>query len=141
MSASIQVASLNLDIYVGLPFLEHGRSHLGCDCYGLLRLVYQEQLGIMLPSYTTHYITTQDADHISRLIAGELSPWHEVFIERPLDAVLLREGSAIRHVGVVASPGKLLHVEDGSEAVIEPYKTGRLKRRVVGFYRHECNLP
>src|SRR5262245_10886445 len=126
-----------LDRYVGLPFLEHGRSHLGCDCYGLLRLVYREVLHICLPSYSERYVSTEDSAELQQLIAGELSQWCAVLPERAMDAVLLTEGGIVRHIGVVDQPGRLLHVENGGTAVIEPYRTGRLKRRVVGFYRHE----
>lgn len=128
-----------LDAYVGLPFLERGRDRGGCDCWGLLRLVYRDCLGIDLPSYGDRYETTQDAAGLQALITGELEPWRLVGLETALDAVLLSEGGIIRHVGVVERPGLLLHVENGSTAVIEPYRTGRLKRRVVGFYRYECN--
>lgn len=126
-----------LDEFVGVPFVEFGRDRSGCDCWGLVRLVYAERLGIDLPCYSERYLSTQDAAHLQSLITGELAPWHQVEIERPLDAVLMTEGGVIRHIGVVERPGWLLHVEDGGTAVIEPYRTGHLRRRIVGFYRHE----
>jgi cell wall-associated NlpC family hydrolase len=129
-----------LDEFVGVPFREFGRDRFGCDCWGLVRLVYAERLGIDLPCYSEHYLSTQDAAHLQGLIAGELRPaWHSIpaGAEHALDAVLLTEGGVIRHVGIVERPGFLLHVENGSEAVIEPYRTGHLRRRIVGFYRHE----
>ena len=41
--------------YVGLPWADLGRDRTGCDCWGLARLVYAEQLGIALPSYSDAY--------------------------------------------------------------------------------------
>jgi len=46
-------------------------------------------------------------------------------------------GGRPRHVGVVVSPGLVLHIERGAGSLIEDYRSMRLRRRVLGFYRHE----
>ena len=43
---------MSLSNFVGIPHADLGRDRAGCDCYGLLRLVYAEDLGIALPSFT-----------------------------------------------------------------------------------------
>jgi len=36
---------------IGIPWVELGRSLVGCDCYGLVKLYYS-RLGVLLPDYT-----------------------------------------------------------------------------------------
>lgn len=131
-----------LESYIGIPFVEKGRSREGCDCYGLICLVYSELLGVILPSFVNGYVSTQDSEELARLIRGHIAPWRgiEAGHERPFDGVLLTEGGVPRHMGIVTRPGWLLHVENGGTAMLERYTDARLKRRVAGFYRHESQI-
>ncbi|MGE0256923.1 MAG: peptidoglycan endopeptidase [Alphaproteobacteria bacterium] len=134
--------------YIGIPFLEHGRDRGGCDCWGLARLVWAERAGVAVPDAGTQY-PGFDADRIGQALrdgraAGD---WRivEAGCERPFDAVLMKgyvpgEGgyrAVEMHVGVVVVPGKLLHVERGTDALLADYRRDRrVDRRVVGFWRH-----
>ena len=131
----------DFDAYVGLPCKENGRDRDGLDCWGLVRLVYAEQAGIVLPSYSDLYVTTEDSEAIEALIAGRMEPWHEVAEQdvRPLDGVLMRYGKSECHMGLVVRRGFVLHTGllIGSSR-IERYTSLRLKRRVARFVRHEA---
>lgn len=131
------------DRFVGIPYLDRGRSIVGLDCWGLVVMVFRELRGIALPSYAEHYITGADRAEIARLIAGELEPWIEVAPgqEQRFDGVLMREGKYPRHVGLVTSPGQLLHVDQGETSRIERYRQGALAHRVVGFFRYRDGCP
>lgn len=128
------------DRFVGIPYLDRGRSLVGLDCWGLVVMVFRELRGIELPSYSESYVTASDRAAIAKLVAGELEPWAEIepANEQAFDVVLMREGRYPRHVGIVTAPGQLLHVQDGETSRIERYRSGMLMHRVVGFFRYRA---
>lgn len=121
--------------YIGIPFVEHGRDRGGCDCWGLVRLVYAERLGVELPAYSGDYKDTRDGESISGLCRSERRRWQTVGIERPMDVICLRVRGLPWHVGLVAEPGRMLHVIRGAAACIEDYTRPLWARRVEGIYR------
>jgi hypothetical protein len=126
------------DQYVGLPYLDHGRDRKGLDCWGLLRLIYQEQANIVLPTYS--YDTAEDRETAARIIAGNEEPWYEIAEEDvlPLDAVLMKRAGVECHIGVITRRHYVLHIGlDYNDSVVEPYYAMRLKRRVTRFIRHK----
>lgn len=127
------------DSLVGIPYLDKGRDRAGCDCWGLVALAFAELAGVELPSYADRYVTGADRQALAALIGGELGDWLPVVSgsERRFDVVLMREGSYPRHIGLVVTPGQLLHVQPGGTSCIERYRGGILANRVVGFYRHQ----
>ena len=127
------------DRFVGIPYADKGRDPAtGVDCWGLVALVMRELRGIILPSYAEEYVTAADRAAMARLIAGRLDAWSMIVAgqEQPFDGVLMREGRFVRHIGIVTSPGRLLHVSKGMTSRIERYRSGSLANRVVGFYRY-----
>ncbi|MFC7455456.1 C40 family peptidase, partial [Insolitispirillum peregrinum] len=102
--------------YIGLPFSDHGRTRDGVDCWGLVRLVLAEQFGFDVPSHDGSYRQTTDRDDLDRLISTERSSaWSAVPAgsEQAGDVVLLRCLGAACHVGLVVTPGIMIHAEVG----------------------------
>jgi cell wall-associated NlpC family hydrolase len=136
--------------YIGIAFRDLGRDRAGCDCWGLVRLVLAEQVGIQLPSLATRYGTEANADGVVEVVEAERrsGAWQRVEPsgEQPLDVVEMTGAARVPgsgwvfgplHVGVVVASGWLLHVERGTAAVLARYREDQtIRRRVLGFWRH-----
>lgn len=126
-----------------IPFKDRGRDRAGVDCYGLVRLVLSEQCGIDLPSYGD--ISAYDLARISRLMGGDAAaeiPWREVELSeaREFD-VLVMFGHGSRkptHVGVMAGPSHVFHIEKGIEACVVPISDYTIRPRIIAVRRHRA---
>lgn len=126
--------------YIGLPFKEFGRDMTGCDCWGLVRILYQDRFKIELPSYADRYAGCVDTQGLPKLIDAESSAWDEVIPgqEREGDVIVFRMRGVAMHTGFVVRPGVMLHVYEGIDAVIEDYNRSRhWNGRILGIFRHE----
>lgn len=127
------------DKYIEIPFVPHGRSFDGVDCWGLFRLLFKVELNILLPSYTEDYENTNDAKSLGALIRLHLSEWHQVpfGIAQEFDGVLLRLKNEPMHVGVALGRKAMLHIHEGINVCVERFSSPIWRNRILGFYRHE----
>lgn len=130
--------------FVGLPYRDHGRDFDGCDCWGLVRLVYRDQAGIELPSYDEAYASIAERREIAAIVAEEeASPtwtlitwdWRSAEAAR-LDIAVFVDGAYGRHVGIVLKPGLMLHLARRDCSKIESYRDTRWADRLTGIHRH-----
>lgn len=124
--------------YVGIPFADGGRDRNGCDCWGLVALVYREQLQIELPAYGD--ISAHDLVQVaSKISAGadDAEVWLPVTEPRMYDVVVMRAwGERIAgHVGIYVD-GSVLHSEAKTDTVMVPLSHFTVVRRIVGFRRN-----
>jgi len=126
------------DAYIGLPFIADGRTRAGCDCWGLVCIVYTEQMGIILPPYDGILGQQSAADllRISRAIKVESRKWRPTITPGPFDVALFRKGGIPSHVGVLVDRRHMLHISDETAAVIENISAPLWKQRLAGFYRY-----
>lgn len=134
--------------YIGIPFLDLGRTRAGCDCWGLVRLILAEQAGIMLPSFATTYHSESNWPAIVRQADTEKcsASWQciEAGSEMTFDvAELLTPVRGAHswqflpvHVGLVVAAGWLVHVEHATASVLVNCRQNQsMRRRVHTFWR------
>lgn len=123
--------------FTDIPFRVGGRTREGCDCWGLVNLVWAEHYGHDLPHYSGDYWRAgTDMRPIAESAAAHAKNFERVQPgeEREGDGVLLRVLGLPTHIGLVVCPGWMLHVQQGSDSVLEEYASPRW--RVMGFYRY-----
>jgi probable lipoprotein NlpC len=123
--------------YVGVPYVVGGRDIGGLDCWGLLKLVYEQEFGVNLPAYTT--LDVESAAQVCATVDEGAEDWLE--IQKPVDgcAVAMSKRKAIHHVGVFTNSdgGKILHSWDRKSVVADTVRGLWLRGfKIVKFYKH-----
>lgn len=128
--------------YLRIPFKEHGRDFSGCDCGGLVGLVYKEELGIILPDWESLYKNTQieSWNEIKSTIGGFLD---DLFLEvlvspiMPFDVVVFRIAGLPVHVGIAINEYSFMHIMQGYTNVRqERFSSCSWNRRIDGVFRY-----
>jgi cell wall-associated NlpC family hydrolase len=124
--------------YVGIPFAPFGADRCGCNCWGLVVLVYAEQLDVTLPDYAGAYASPEEQAEVAALVGAERSNpvWSRVYDAKPFDVLLFRRGALDTHVGIYVDRGLMLHVTADDCAKLERFETGTWAHRLNGIYRH-----
>lgn len=129
--------------YIRIPFKEHGRDFDGCDCGGLVWLVYKNELGIELPDWRGYYQNTQieSFDELSWTVdtmlggIGKEVPKDEGV--KPFDVISLKIAGHPIHVGVAVDSNRFLHIMEGDTNVRQERLDGMSwRRRIDGVFRY-----
>ncbi len=126
--------------YMMIPFADGGRDHSGCDCWGLVRLIYREQLGVELPSYGD--ISAKALLKVARAIKGNSDEgWVPTTTTTSAlyDVVLMKSAGfkTVCHVGIVVAGDQVLHTEEGVGPMIVPFDHADIRERLFGLRRHK----
>lgn len=127
--------------YIGIPYEYKGSSVSGCDCWGLVRLVYARERHVSLPSFDEYHEGMQDTQGINAaVVEATTAQWRSLAMGEEVsgDVVVLRVSRLPVHVGIVvdADAQIMMHVMLGRHAVTEPYNGTAWRRRVAGIYRY-----
>lgn len=126
---------MNYDKYIGLRYLDNGRTEDGVDCWGLARLFYKGEFNIDLPSYSEEYSGGTDA-RILQVVELYKDNWEETTKPNVGDLCLFNMLGEPMHVGVYVGDNKFLHCRRGSDSVIESLSNLKWKNRFVAFYAY-----
>ena len=108
-----------LNKYIGVPYVPGGRDMDGADCYGLVKMIYRDGLGLDLPDWETDEI---DLRRFHETIVGVVTSgtFTEVEPEDYAFAVCYRAKIA-HHIGLVFKDGVMHTMSQGEKgAVFEP---------------------
>lgn len=126
--------------YVSPPvgFVDGGRDPAGWDCWGLVRWVYEHELGLALPSHDDEYDSVNDSPALLRIFEAEREAWTQVEKPQSFDVAWISIAGRECHVGLVVEPGTLLHVLDRAGTRLVRTESPLWKRRIHGYYRHRA---
>lgn len=119
--------------YIGIPYLEYGVTPQGCDCWGLIRLIYADELNIILPNIDNEY-------HSNKMLAlnNEAPRWLKVDTIKPFDVLVFKFGRAMLHVGLAIGNGLFVHNEDkASMSCVDLHDEQPYSSRLHAIYRHK----
>lgn len=119
---------IDVSKYIGLPY-KVGST----DCWGLIRMVYADHLGIALPEYAGIEMGPAVNGLIEDLIATE--QWVEAVVPEPYDVVLLRDGPRL-HIGMVVDTEHMLHTVENKNSCIERFTRPYWVNGIIGFYQY-----
>lgn len=123
--------------FVGIPYVAHGRSYNGADCWGILYLYYRDVLGTPVPAYSAE-MDAAEFNHrgIAPVVSAEREKyWHPIDTPQPGDGILMRAGGHDSHVGIFLGQGRMLHSEGPHPSVIDRIGDMRWRNRISGYYR------
>jgi len=126
---------MELQDFVGIPYVSGGRVIEGLDCWGLVLLAAKELYGFDLPDYSAY----KDSDNLEQIkpLFEARSDWSRVDLEDAVDGdvvVLTMMGHPI-HAGLYVGGGRMLHSMSGRDSCVERYTTSNWARRIEGVYR------
>lgn len=125
--------------WVGIPYIDGGRTKDGCDCWGLLRLFMKEEAGIDLPEHTD--VSASHILAISKRMDAAVSTdvWNEVSQYHRFDCVVMSHPHRdVRfHCGVMIDRSRMLHIYETTDSVIMRTDHPLIRGRMLGVYRHK----
>ena len=110
-----------INYYLGVPYLNNGRTEKGLDCWGLVYLYYNLVLKEKIPELSE--------------TMGELRDFQKLNDPSEDSIVMLILMGKDIHVGVMIDEKRMIHCDPQVGVVIENVFNKNYKNRIEGFYR------
>ncbi len=124
--------------WLGTPYRHQaGVKHIGCDCLGLVRGVYEAVVGRASeepPAYSALWAEERPDDILLQAAARHLEP-HDGEQFQLADVLAFRWALAFpaKHLAIVTAPDRMIHAYDGA-AVVETAIGPWWRRRIAGVF-------
>ena len=125
--------------YIGIPFIDKGRDFKGCDCYGLIKLYYKNELGIDIPDVVASpnqlrlaYI--EYIKNISSLWTTSTEPKENDVVAMKTD---VNNPKLVTHFGIIVKVNsglKILHTFKKSNSHIVDLNNPAYANKIKGFH-------
>jgi len=89
--------NLQIEKYLNIPYLPDGCDFDGTDCYGIIRLIYRNELSCSLPPFAS---STEDS-LINQLVEQNICLTETLQNPEPYCIVTFRENNLVSHMGMV----------------------------------------
>ena len=107
-----------LNDYIGIPYEFGGRAITGLDCYGLVKLIYHNEYGLVLPDWV---VDTVNLREVNRTISSVVTSGDFDKIDIPNDGcfVIAYRNKAACHIGLHYA-GNVIHAAEGIGVIYQP---------------------
>jgi len=122
--------------YVNIPYKLNGRDYGGCDCYGLVCIIYKDSMGLILPSLAGSY--SELGGSLVSLYEDNKGNWQQV--DSPLigDVVYFNVSGFPVHVGVYVGDNCFIHnIKNNGSSSIGDVTHAKWKHRLIGYWRYD----
>ena len=123
--------------YIGVPYKDKGRDLKGCDCFGLVKLYYKNELSINIPEVA---ITADNPRRIFANFLNEISTnWKE--IQTPEKGCVIamalhqEHPRLITHFAVMVNEKQIIHTLKKINSHIISLDDPTIKPFIKGFYK------
>lgn len=121
-----------------IPFKWNGRSFGGCDCYGLVKLYFEEQ-GYELDDYLQSGKSERDVpiEYFRENAQHSFEEIPKIDLKKNDAVIFYNEENKAKHIGVMVSDKLIMHITRKNGVLIEP--TTKVANKIYKCYRLKVN--